>query len=191
MTAIFGKLDVTNRVAHWGTLEDLRDVLAAGVDELQHLEARGVLDGWPGDVIETLTIRGIPLAPTLAVTEVAVPDEAHQQLRDRVAELHGAGVRIVVGSDAAVPGVGFGGGVHRELELLVAAGLTPREALRSATAEAADVLRTETTGVIEPGRAADLVAVPGDPLEDISRIREIALVLRDGRLAVDSLRSQR
>lgn len=66
--------------AHWGTVGDLRDVLAAGVDELQHLEARSVLDGWPGDVVDTMASRGIPLTPTLAVTEVAVTSEAHQQL---------------------------------------------------------------------------------------------------------------
>lgn len=45
--------------AHWGTVGDLRDVLAAGVDELQHLEARSVLDGWPGDVVDTMASRGI------------------------------------------------------------------------------------------------------------------------------------
>lgn len=173
--------------AHWGTLDDLEEVLAAGVDDLQHLEARGTLDGWPEELLDSLVERRIPLAPTLAVSEVALPSQIHQRLREQVATFHAAGGRVVVGSDAGVPGVRFGAGVHRELELLVDSGLSPREALRAATSEAALVLGADHIGAIVPGRAADLVVVDGDPLENIEAIRDVVVVLRDGRVVVDHL----
>ncbi|WP_017581883.1 amidohydrolase family protein [Nocardiopsis valliformis] len=170
--------------AHWGSEPDLTDALAAGVDGLEHLESRGVLDGWPEELLAELVERDIPVTPTLAVTEVAVSAEEHRVIRDRLAELYEAGGRIVAGSDAAVPGVRFGDGLHRELELLADSGLGPHAALRAATSEAARVLGTDHIGAIEVGRAADLLALTGDPLADISRIREVASVYRDGRQVV-------
>jgi enamidase len=171
--------------AHWGSPQDLADVLAAGVDGLEHVESRGALDRWPGDAPRVLVERGIALTPTLSVTEVALPPDVHRRLRQRVAEFYTAGGHVVVGSDAGMPGVPFGGGVHRELELLVDSGLTPREALEAATSAAAQVMRAPDIGVIAHGHAADLVAVRGDPLTDISAVRDVEMVLRDGRIVVD------
>ncbi|MDA8371132.1 MAG: amidohydrolase family protein [Nocardiopsaceae bacterium] len=171
--------------AHWGTQEDLAEVLAAGVDGVEHLEARGVLEGWPDDLLALLVERGVAVAPTLAVTEAAISPEKHERLRERLGEVHAAGGRIVASSDAAIPGVPFGGGLHREVELLADSGLGPRAALVAATSEAAKVLGTDEIGAIAPGRAADLVAVRGDPLENIERIRDVSTVFRDGRLVVE------
>ncbi|MGH4017650.1 MAG: amidohydrolase family protein [Pseudonocardiaceae bacterium] len=172
--------------AHWGTFEDLRDVLAAGVDGLDHLEPRGAGDGWPAGVMETIIERGTTLAPTLAVTEVALPADVPSDLRDRVREFHMAGGRVVAGSDTAVPGVFSGAGLIRELELLVDAGLSPHAALVAATSTAADAMRADHIGVISSGRAADLLVVEGDPLADIAAVRSVQLVLRDGRVVVDN-----
>ena len=91
----------------------------------------------------------------------------------------------MAGSDAGMPGVPFGGGLHRELELLVEAGLSPQEALQAATVRAAAVLRMDRIGVVAPGRAADLLVVDGAPHHDICAIRQVALVLRDGRTVAD------
>jgi len=169
-------------IAHWGTLEDLKDVLTAGVDGLEHLEARGALEGWPEEILELLVERAIPLSPTLTVTDVVIPLQVHQQLRQRLKEFHVAGGRVVVGTDAGMPGVFFGASVHRELELLVASGLTPQEALKAATSEAAKALRIDYIGAIVPERAADLVVVDGNPIQEIRDTRNVVMVLRDGRI---------
>jgi enamidase len=171
--------------AHWGSLEDLEDVIAAGVDGLEHVEARAVLDGWPDGVLDMLVERNIPITPTRAVTDAALPSQISSQLRLRVGELYAAGGWIVVGSDAPINGVPFGAGVHRELQLLVESGLAPQEALRTATSEAARALRTGSIGAIEPGRAADLLAVDGDPLQDIKDAQNVVMVFRDGRRVVN------
>ena len=178
--------------AHWGTLQDLDDVLAAGVDGLEHLEPRGMIEGWPEDVLQTLVDRERSITPTLSVldaatrrTRSALPTDVLEQMKRRVGEFHAAGGRIVVGSDAGMPGVRAGAGVHRELELLVESGLSPQNALRSATSEAARVLGTDHIGAIALRRAADLVVVEGNPLRLIQAVGNIVMVIREGRVVVD------
>ena len=179
-------LEVT---AHWGTLQDLDDVLSVGVDGLEHIESRGLLEGWPDDVLASLLSADVPLTASVVVSEAALTEEnapgAVSALQERVGELHAAGGRVVVGSDASRPGVRFGAGVHRELTLLVEAGMSPREALRAATVEAAKVLGSTDYGLIAPGMSADLVVVDGDPTSDIDAMSNVMLVLRDGRPVVD------
>lgn len=170
--------------AHWGTADDLSEVLAAGVDSLEHIGR--LPDGWPDDALAAIVGQDIPVAPTLAVTEVGAPPDGLQRVLQLTAGLHESGATIVVGSDAGMPGVPFGGGVHRELELLVKAGITPREAMRAATSNAALALGATDVGIIEPGRAADILVVDGDPLTTIEDIRNVMLVLRDGRQVVDN-----
>jgi enamidase len=175
--------------AHWGTLRDLRELLDADVDGLEHIDARELLDGWWKGVPEELARRHLPLTATLTVTEAALPPavvgEAMKAFKARIGEFRADGGTVVVGSDAAMPGVHFGSGVHRELTLLVEAGLSPRHALRAATCEAARVLGDDSIGVVVPGRVADLVVVRGDPTTDIAAARNVVLVLRDGRVVAD------
>jgi imidazolonepropionase-like amidohydrolase len=109
-------------------------------------------------------------------------DVAAKAIRIRralIRELHTAGAGILLGSDAPqvfnVPGFSL----HRELELLVASGLTPFAALRAGTADAARFLGLNT-GVIEPGRDADLVLLDSNPLEDISSTRRVHGVMLRG-----------
>ncbi|MEU0872532.1 amidohydrolase family protein [Nocardia brasiliensis] len=172
----------TKVFAHWGTRADLDDLLAAGVDGLDHLEPRGVLTGWPAGFPEILVRRGITLAPTLAVTDPVFDEPTKAAIRLRVKEFRDAGGRIIAGSDAGMPGVYAGPGLIRELELLVAAGLSPREALLAATVTPAAALHADTIGVLAPGRAADLLVVTGDPLTDITALRAVDTVFRDGRI---------
>ena len=91
------------------------------------------------------------------------------------------GGRVVAGTDTAQQFVVPGASLHRELELYVAGGLTPAQALKSATADAADLLGIAgRTGTIQSGKDADLVLVGGDPLTDIRATRRILNVVRGG-----------
>ena len=110
----------------------------------------------------------------------------------RAAELRGrlvrafaaAGARIATGVDVASNGYNVpGAGVHRELSLLVAAGLSPADAIRAATVSGAELLGSpESLGQIKPGFKADLIAVDGDPLAKIDDLLRIGLIVRGGEV---------
>ena len=94
---------------------------------------------------------------------------------------HAAGVRLALGTDAGMPVVFHGLAVHRELELLVRAGLAPTDALVAATSSAAAKVGAENRlGTIEPGKEADLVVLQDSPLDDIRNTRHIDLVIKRG-----------
>lgn len=98
-------------------------------------------------------------------------------------KLLAAGVLLAAGTDAPYPGVFQGEGLHRELELLVAAGLSPLQAIRLATHDAARVLQAEGEwGSLKPGLKADVLVVAGRPHERISDTRKIDLVVKEGRV---------
>jgi imidazolonepropionase-like amidohydrolase len=92
-----------------------------------------------------------------------------------------AGVRIAAGADSGTP-LNFHGSLLPELMLMVKYGMTPLEAIRSATGTAAECLGLgEVTGRVAPGYAADLIAVAGDPAERIEALADLKLVLVNGR----------
>lgn len=97
-----------------------------------------------------------------------------------VRALHAAGVPILAGTDAPNPGTAHGVSLHRELELLVRAGLTPSEALASATSVPARIFNLPDRGRIAPGLRADLLLVKGDPTLDITATRDIVTVWKTG-----------
>src|SRR5262249_25181090 len=98
---------------------------------------------------------------------------------DVLRELHRIGVPIVAGTDQAVPGHSL----HREIEIYASAGFTPMEAIQAATIVPARVMKKEKeSGTIEPGKAADLIVVDGDPLADIRNLRRVSTVVKAGRV---------
>ena len=100
-----------------------------------------------------------------------------------------AGVWIVSGSDAVA---GLHGSNAREIIWLTKAGLTPAEALRAATSDAARLLGLEgKIGVVAPGAFADIVAVPGDPTRDIKAIEKISFVMKGGEVIKDATGQKR
>lgn len=99
---------------------------------------------------------------------------------DAVRRLFRAGVPILAGTDAPNPGTAHGASLHRELELLVAAGLTPVDALRAATSRPADAFHLSDRGRIAVGLKADLVLVEGDPTTNITATRNIVAIWKDG-----------
>ena len=88
-----------------------------------------------------------------------------------------AGVPIAFGTDS---GVSPHGENWREFVYMVEAGMPPMDAFRSATVAAADLLGSDELGRIEPGMLADIVAMPGDPLEDIALVGKVHFVMKDG-----------
>ncbi len=143
----------------------------------------------PGEVSKAYAaiIDNLPLEQQryFRVAEMDIPDDAtaarynrsYEKMIEFVGRLHKAGITIVPGTDALA---GFT--LHRELELYVEAGMTPVEALQSATSVAARIARVDADrGDIAVGKLADLVLVDGDPTRDISAIRRVALVLTQGR----------
>jgi imidazolonepropionase-like amidohydrolase len=93
-----------------------------------------------------------------------------------VNELYKSGITIVAGTDGSA---GFG--LHRELELYVRAGIPPTEVLRIATLVAARVMKhDDERGSIAPGKLADVILVDGDPSTNISDIRKVSTVVRNG-----------
>jgi len=94
--------------------------------------------------------------------------------------LAAAGVPVLAGTDAPNPGTTFGASQHRELELLVEAGLTPTAALTAATAAPADAFGLADRGRVAPGLRADLLLVDGDPTTDVTATRRLAAVWKAG-----------
>jgi imidazolonepropionase-like amidohydrolase len=101
--------------------------------------------------------------------------------RKLTGEMHRAGVRLLAGSDSLDRYVFVGISLHRELEMLVDAGLTPLEALQAATRNPADFLGRTDSGDVAPGKRADLVLLEANPLESIANTQKIAAVIVAGK----------
>jgi imidazolonepropionase-like amidohydrolase len=133
--------------------------------------------------------RGVFVSPTLAVFErqtgdkdtTAVHVHAFKQMEAFVGLVKKAGAKVVVGSHSDVPHAKRGWAYQRELELLVASGLTPMEAIVAGTSENARYFHIDDRlGSVEAGKLADLILVQGDPLKDISNMRRIQRVMLNG-----------
>ena len=118
--------------------------------------------------------RNIAFCPTLSVASPATSENKKRVLKEALA----AGVTIANGSDV---GVFAHGDEAREIETMVAWGMPIVDALRSATSIDARVLHMdEKIGRVKTGLFADLIAVEGDPTRDISAIRRVRFVIKDG-----------
>ena len=102
---------------------------------------------------------------------------------DRTRDLRDAGVKLLAGTDTPQAFVYPGFSLHEELELLTRSGLTPLEALRTATYNPAEFLGAlDSLGTVTQGKVADLVLLDADPLTDIRNTRRISLVIANGRV---------
>jgi len=173
--------------AHASTDEAIRRAIRAGAKTIEHGTHASP------ETLREMRERGVVLCPTLAASEaisrysgwtgVGAEPPRVRASRTLIANALDAGVTIACASDV---GVFAHGDNARELELLVAYGLTPAAALRSATRTAAEVLgEEEHLGRIAVGFAADLVVVRADPLADIDALRDPALVIARGRVVID------
>lgn len=172
-------------MAHVVDAATVCDALDAGVDAFTHVPLDAPL---PEELVDRAAAEGRVVIPTLAMMEVSSGADVGRALADddRIAAwLHRAGARLPAGTDANnAPGsscpVVHGAALHRGLELLVAAGLTPTEALTPATAAPALHFGLHDRGRIAPGLRADVVLVEGDPKQDITATRAIRRIWRRG-----------
>lgn len=177
--------------AHAHGTAGIKAALRAGVDSIEH---GSFLDD---EAIALFKSSGAYLVPTLhagmTVARIASMEDSYflppvrakaldvgPKMQAALGKAYRAGVRIAFGTDC---GVGPHGDNAREFLLLVEAGMTPMDALASATVSAADLLGlSDDIGTIAPGKAADIVAVKGSPLQDISAMQRVGFVMKDGRV---------
>jgi enamidase len=176
-------------MVHTGSPKETVDAIKAGADSIEH----GILPGgdsteFEDDLVKMMLDKGTFFVPTLAIAwanKDAYPD-LFAGLKTTLRKLHDAGVNMAAGTDSGTPGVVIGKGLHKELELMVEAGISPMEAITAGTRNAADNLgKANELGTIEPRKLADIIAVSGDPLKDIRDTREIKLVIKDGKILVN------
>jgi imidazolonepropionase-like amidohydrolase len=171
------------RVAsHATAMFGVHNSVEAGVDSIEHGDYIAPED------LKTMAAKGIWYVPTLFVGEYVAEGRAKagapvwldmvkvsQETFRRALQ---AGVKIAFGSDAG----GFDWNINpaKEFGLRVKHGQTPAQAIRSATVDAAALLEMPDVGTIEPGKLADIVAVPGDPLANVTVLEKISFVMKDG-----------
>jgi len=167
---------------HSETSEGMRRAIAAGVTTIEHG------DGGTPELFKLMKDKGIALCPTLAATEAysiyfygwkkGQPD--NEKIRHKkyiFNEAMKAGVTICMGGDV---GVFTHGDNSREMILMAEYGMKPIDVLKSATSVNASVFHLKDAGNIKAGYFADVVAVQGDPAEDIKAIKHIKLLMKNG-----------
>jgi imidazolonepropionase-like amidohydrolase len=174
--------------AHAHGAEAIRRAVIGGVDSIEH----GTLMN--DEDMRLMKEHGTYYVPTLSAgdfvahkaqipgyypAQVAVKAAAiGPRIIDTAGRAYRAGVKIAFGTDAAV--YPHGENAH-EFELMVQAGMPPLYALQAATTHAAELLKREKDlGSVTAGKLADVVAVPGDPMADISVTRQVSFVMKDG-----------
>ena len=175
--------------AHAEGWRGVNDALAAGIDSIEH---GYFMDNDEG--IERLVRTGAFLVPTIMAYDLIANGSEHGISDEAVANSASAlqyntvgfrnavdaGAKIAMGSDAGTP-LNDHGRAWRELIFMVKNGMQPMQALVAGTKGGAELLGLDSDiGTIEPGKAADLVVVDGDPLSDISEIGRVSWVIRNG-----------
>ena len=171
--------------AHAGTAEGMRRAIMGGVETIDHG------DGGTPEIWKLMVEKGVTFCPTLAAGDATAqyagwkkgvdPEPARLATkRATFQEALKAGVTLCMGGDV---GVYPHGDNLRELEMMVAAGVTPAQATRIVTSGNARTFHVDgRVGSVKAGLLADLIAVEGDPTRDLGALRRVRLVMKDGRI---------
>ncbi len=170
--------------AHAHGRDGILAAVKAGVHSIEH---GSLLDE---EIIEEMKKRGTFLVPTCYIPYSVDLSRFPPIMRKKAIEVSAAskksvelaikaGVNMAFGTDAAVIPHGDNA---KEFKILVQSGMTEVEAIRTATLHAARLLGVEDRGVISAGKLADLIAVEGDPLQDITVLEEVSFVMRRGQI---------
>lgn len=168
--------------AHAHGTDGINAAVRAGVASIEH-----------GSILSDESVRlmkehGTYLVPNLYINEIPLPDDTPPEVREksdalvpRVVEslekAYRAGVKMALGTDSGVYPHGVNG---REFAALVGNGIAPADALRMATVNAAELLGVDDRGVIAAGKRADMIAVSGNPLDDIEVMEDVRFVMKQG-----------
>jgi len=178
--------------AHAHGTEGIIAASKAGVASIEH---GSVLTD---EAIRVMKEHGTYLVPTTYLADSIDLDQLPEMIRakaesilptakESVRSAVAAGVKIAFGTDAAVYPHGLNA---REFAAMVERGMTPLATIQSATLAACDLIGVADRGVIEAGKLADLVAVPGNPLEDVSLLQEVLFVMKGGRVEFTRIRKR-
>jgi imidazolonepropionase-like amidohydrolase len=169
--------------SHAMALQGVHNSVTAGVDSIEH--GNYIAD----EDLRTMVQKGIYYVPTIYVGEYVAEGRAkagapvwlqmraiHQETFRRALK---AGVKIAFGTD--IGGFDWHTNPAREFGWMVKYGMTPEQALRAGTVVAAELLGlSDQLGTLEPGKLADIVAVPGDPVADITALEQVRFVMKNG-----------
>ena len=169
-------------VAHASTPEGMKRAILGGVETIEHG------DGGTAEIFEMMKEKGVGLCPTLAAGDAITqyrgwnkstdPEpERIQQKRKSFKMALDSGVQIVFGGDV---GVFPHGENYREMELMVDYGMKPLDVLISATSNNAKMFHLNQLGNLKKGFLADIIAVEGNPNKDISLMKNVSFVMKDG-----------
>ena len=169
--------------AHAMARPGLENAITAGVDSIEH----GI--AIPDDLLDRMKAQNIYLCPTRTVVEFVSPGRAAaggaiwaeipKFSRDTLSRAIRRGVKVAFGTDAG--GFPWEENQSREFTHYVQAGMTPMAAIKSATIVAAQMMdMADRVGTLEGGKLADIVAVPGNPLQDITALERVTFVMKDG-----------
>ncbi|MGH7482443.1 MAG: metal-dependent hydrolase family protein, partial [Longimicrobiales bacterium] len=168
--------------AHAHGTAGIKAAVRAGVASIEH---GSILDD---EAIELMRERGTYLVPTTYLADAidldALPAQIRAKaehvlpiMRESLRRAIAAGVPIAFGTDAAVYPHGDNA---REFAVYVRLGMSPVDAIRTATVEAAALLGVDDRGVVAEGRLADLIAVPGNPFQDVRTLENVRFVMKGG-----------
>lgn len=169
-------------VAHASTPEGMKRAILGGVETIEHG------DGGTPEIFKMMKEKGVGLCPTLAAGDAITqyrgwnkatdPEpERIQQKRKSFKLALDSGVQIVFGGDV---GVFTHGENYREMELMVDYGMKPLAVLKSATSGNASMFHFNELGSLKKGFLADIIAVKGNPVQDISVVKNVSFVMKDG-----------